>query len=221
MTLLHRFMTVSFQTASVVSSIVLLAGAASAQQTTPPAQRPLETPPPPPTALQPTPPPATTKNESKPKRLRFGPEVGVYLPTNGKAQDRFGKTWTNIGIGIGGISDIHRSRRIALDISFISNSRNSEEKIFLAPIGLAYSVGLGKQDRPTAAYAGVSADLVVASLRSDQDRLPTRTSVTGGASVFLGTRFSESGYAEVRYNGIAKIRGFDLSGINLSAGFRF
>ena len=203
-----------------VVPVFLLAGAASAQQTAPPAQRSLETPPPPPAVLQPAPSPAP-KTEAPRKRIRFGPQLGVYLPTNGKTQDRFGKNWTNIGIGIGSISDIHRSGRLALDIDFISNSRNSEEKIFLAPIGLAYSVGLGKQDGSAAAYAGVSANLVVASLRSDQDRLPTRTSATGGASVFLGTRFSESGYAEVRYNGIAKIRGFDLSGINLTAGFRF
>ena len=203
-----------------VVPLLLLAGAASAQQTAPPAPRPLETPPPPPAVLQPGPPPAT-KTEAPRKRIRFGPQVGVYLPTNGRTQDRFGKTWTNIGIGIGSISDIHRSGRLALDINFISNSRNSKEKIFLAPIGLAYSVGLGNQTAAAAAYAGVSADLVVASLRSDQDKLPTRTSATGGASVFLGTRFSESGYAEVRYNGIGKIRGFDLSGINLSAGFRF
>jgi hypothetical protein len=194
-----------------------VAGTASAQQPTAGQERPLETPPKPPAALEPKP---TAAEDASSKRLRFGPQVGLYLPTNGRTRNRLGSSWSNIGFGIGDISDIHRNRRLALDISFISNS-NGEAKVFLAPIGLAYSIGLGNQGRSTAAYTGISANLVIASLRSDADNLPSRTSVTGGASVFLGNRFSESGYLEARYNAIGKIRGFDLSGINLTAGLRF
>lgn len=222
MALLRRFTAVTCPdmiTASIAFTL-LVAGAASAQQTAPHAAPvtpapPLETPPNPPAAIA-----DGKKNEASQKRLRFGPQIGFYLPSSKRAQDRFGKTWSNIGFGIGNISDIHRDRRLALDISFISNSRG-DAKIFLAPIGLAYSIGLGDQTRSTAAYTGISANLVVASLRSDRDRLPTRTSATGGASAFLGTRFGESAYIEARYNALGKIRGFDLSGFNLTAGYRF
>ncbi|MES2462463.1 MAG: hypothetical protein V4671_17920 [Armatimonadota bacterium] len=200
--------------------VLLFSGTASAQQSTGTQPPPVETPPSPPATLAP---PPSNEPEARPKRLRFGPQVGVYIPTDARTRDRFGTSWSNVGFGIGNISDIHRNRRLALDISFISNSRGSrgDSKVFLAPIGLAYSIGLGNQARSTAAYTGISANLVIASLRSDSDNLPSRTSVTGGASVFLGNRFSDTGYIEARYNAVGKIRGFDLSGINLTAGLRF
>jgi hypothetical protein len=214
----RRFSIPRYSAFATISLFPLLAGTAFAQQTAPPPP-PVENPPNPPASLAA---PAPTEKAAAPsRRIRFGPQLGLYFPTNSRTRNRFGSTWTNIGIGIGSISDIHRSGRLALDVSFISNTRSSDAKIFLAPIGLSYSIGLGKQTQPTAAYAGVSANLVIASLRSDLDGLPSRTSATGGASLFLGTRFSESGYVEARYNAFGKIRSFDLSGINLTAGFRF
>jgi hypothetical protein len=222
MALLRRFPPATFPTAVATAFLsLLLAGTASAQQTAPKPAPPVETPPNPPAQLAPPPSPSPSEeSEGRQKRLRFGPQVGIYLPTDARARDRFGTSWSNVGFGIGNISDIHQNRRLALDISFISNSRG-DSKVFLAPIGLAYSIGLGNQTRSTAAYTGISANLVIASLRSDSDNLPTRTNVTGGAAVFLGNRFSESGYIEARYNAMGKVRGFDLSGINLTAGLRF
>ncbi|MBC8101973.1 MAG: hypothetical protein H7Z41_05235 [Cytophagales bacterium] len=199
---------------------LLFALPCSAQQA-PNLPRPTENPPDPPAEMGTAPPaPQPQKKATKRRRPRIGPQVGFYIPTNGRTRDRFGSSWFNIGFGVGNISDIYRTGHFTLDVDFISNYR-SGERILIVPIGAAYTFGLGKQSGANSAYAGVSADLVVVSLRSDADNLPTRTSLTGGGAIYIGTRFSEAGYLEARYNAIGRVRGFELSGLNLTAGLRF
>ncbi len=211
---LLRSLTAATFSVAAASLFFLLPQAAFAQQTPPP----VENPPAPPAVLN-APPAPDQKSQEPRKRLRFGPQIGLYIPTDGRTRSRFGNSWSNIGFGIGNVSNIHQNRRLALDINFISNS-NGDSRVFLAPIGLAYSVDLGKA-RSTTTYAGISANLVIASLRSDIDNLPSRTNAAAGASFFLGNRFGESGFIEARYNAFGKIRTFDLSGVNLRAGYRF
>jgi len=154
-------------------------------------------------------------------RLRFGPQVGTYLPASSKTRDRFGDAWLLLGIGIGNPSDMHKDRHGALDISVLSNSRNGA-KALIIPVGFSYNLALNHApEGKSVGYAGVSADLVFARLRSDRDNLATTNSLTAGGGVFIGTRFGERGYVEARYNAFSPTHGFDLSGLTLMTGLRF
>lgn len=164
--------------------------------------------------------PPDTTAQTRP-RLRFGPQIGLYMPISNKTRDRFGSTWILLGLGFGNVSDLHQNHRVALDISVLANSRSGENALFV-PIGLSYSMALTRSaDGKSLGYAGLSADAVVAHLRSKEDNLSSTTSLTGGAGAFIGTRFGESGYVEARYNAIAPTHGFDLSGVTLMTGLRF
>lgn len=179
-----------------------------------------QTPEPPSPAAGTPPSPGTTSSPSPRPRWRIGPDIGTYLPTSARTRDRFGSAWLILGFGVGNVSDIHPSHRVSFDLNVLGASR-SGERVLLVPFGLSYSVALGPETAATVPYAGISADGAVVDLRSDRDHLPSRTSLTGGGSLFVGTRFSQTGYVEARYNALGAVRGFDLSGITLRLGLRF
>nr|CAA9236517.1 hypothetical protein AVDCRST_MAG63-1222 [uncultured Armatimonadetes bacterium] len=168
--------------------------------------------------------PATTTSpqpeQEQPRRRRFriGPEIGVYLPTDSKTRDRFGDTWFTFGIGLGPIPEPQQRGIFGIDLNVLYRKRG-DNRALVIPLGVSYrrSLSVG----PTAPYVGASLNLVFADLKSEEDDVDSGLRTTAGASVFLGTTFSENGYVEARYMGISKIRGFDLSGLNLRAGLRF
>ena len=45
--------------------------------------------------------------------------------------------------------------------------------------------------------------------------------VGAGGSAFVGVNFGDSAYLEARYYELSHANGFDLSGLNLEAGYRF
>lgn len=182
------------------------------------AQTDTSAPPPAPASPQSPPqPPPSQANEPHRIRIQVGPQIGTYIPTSAKTRDRFGDAWLIVGVGLGSTSEVHPDHHFTLDLQAVSTSRSGAQAI-VAPIGLSYAVSFGSGSRT---FAGVSADAVIAYLRSDKDHLPSRTRFTGGGGLFVGERFSEHGYIEARYNAFAPVRGFDLSGVNLTLGLRF
>lgn len=190
---------------------------------------------------QQTPPPATTpdatttpgqqtddQNPPPPRRrsrFRIGPELGLFLPTSSKTRDRFGDSWVSFGIGLGRISRAAENGRPrpVLGLSVLTKSRGDNRAI-IVPLGLEYRVPLTRatSESATVPYVGVSGDLVFADLRvREVNENISGLRVTGGASAYVGTTFSDSAYIEARYRLIARTRGYDLSGLNLTAGFRF
>jgi hypothetical protein len=147
-------------------------------------------------------------------RLRVGPQVGVFLPTDSKTSDRFGDSWYSIGIGIGQIVPALPGGRLEFDMNILTKKR-----ALVIPLGLGYRRAFsGGSTRP---YVGVSANLVLADLRSPQDNVRSGMRAGGGGSVFIGTTLSDDGFIEARYLAASRVRGFDLSGLNLTAGARF
>lgn len=169
---------------------------------------------------QDAPAPQTPPND-KPQSRRFtiGPELGLFFLTNGKARNAFGSTFFNYGIGLGNIPRARGHGDWLFDATIISGSR-SGGRVLLAPIGASYRIALGKGEnvRP---FAGVSANLIIANLRADRYNVGNGTGVTGGGSLFAGFTFGEQAYLQARYYGMGAVRGFNLSGLNLSTGFRF
>ena len=152
------------------------------------------------------------------RRFRIGPEAGVFLPSAGKTRDRFGDAWTSIGIGLGGIPRADEEPRLGIDLRVIATRRGDNRALFV-PIGLAYRqpFATGRQTIP---YAGGSVNVFLARLRSPADGVDSGTRTGTGGSVFVGTTLGETSYLEARYLFASKIRGFDLSGLYVTAGFR-
>ena len=152
-------------------------------------------------------------------RFRIGPEVGVFFLTSGKARSQFGNSAVSLGIGLGSISQATTQGRLALDLQVQYQTKNGNH-LFLAPLGVAYRKALN-QGGPNVAYVGLTADLDFVDIRSADYNVHSGVRTAFGASPLIGVTFGDSGFLEARYLYVSRIKGFDLSGLNVSAGFRF
>jgi hypothetical protein len=202
----------------VVSSVAVIAfgcltfaPAAYAQETPPPTN--------PPTAPAPPETP-TPEQEKKPRRrLVIGPTIGYYFPSSARARDAFGNNFQNFGLGVGRIRPVSENGAISFDFSVV-NGRNSGSRAFVIPLGVSYIRGFIPSSR-VKPYAGVSLNLFITDLRSDRYDIDSGIRTASGGSLFVGTTFSERLNLQARYYGLTPIRGINLSGWNLSAGYRF
>lgn len=160
-------------------------------------------------------------DESKSRRFRLGPEVGVYLPTNSRTRDRFGDAWLSVGLGIGPITGVTSKGQLGFDLS-LNYQQHEGNRVFLLPLGLGYRVALTQNpESKTVPYAGVTGDVYLADVRSIPDNIHSGIRAGGGGSVLLGVNFGESGNLEARYQFVSHIQSFDFSGLSLRAGYRF
>ena len=171
------------------------------------------------TTAPPSPPPAPEPASKKRSRFRIGPEVGVYFLTSGKARSQFGSSSLSIGLGLGSISQASTRGRLALDLQVQYQTRNGNH-MFLAPLGIAYRKALN-QGGPNVVYVGATADLDFVDIRSGDYNVHSGVRTAFGASPLIGVSFGDSGFLEARYLYVSRVKGFDLSGLNVSAGFRF
>lgn len=173
-----------------------------------------------PVSTAPDTPPAPAEPEQKKRnRFRIGPEVGVYFLTSGKARSQFGNSAVSIGLGLGSIAQAPTQGRLALDLQVQYQTRSGNH-LFLAPLGIAYRKGLN-QGGPNRAYVGATADLDFVDIRSGDYNVHSGVRTAFGASPLIGVTLGDSGFLEARYLYVSRIKGFDLSGLNLSAGYRF
>jgi hypothetical protein len=198
---------------------------AFAQPPIPPAQVPQPPEPTPaPTQEPPVPDPASEPQPAEPQRERFriGPELGYYLPSDSKAQDAFGSGIFNIGFGLGSIKFAREMGEFNFDLNFIT-ARRTGSRLFMAPVGVAYRRSLTHitSTRQIVPYVGASANLFLVDIRADDYNVGGGLRTGAGASIFAGLNFGQSAYLQARYYGFSKIAGFQLSGTNLSLGFRF
>ena len=101
------------------------------------------------------------------------------------------------------------------------SSKASQSEVLLAPIGLVYRKSVS-EERKVRPYVGVSANLLLANLRSDLQIDPIKSGFRsgGGGSLFGGVTVGKRFYIEGRYYSFSKIRGFDFSGTNIAIGWR-
>ena len=190
----------------------------SAAQT--PADAPNPTPTTAPASTAPeTPTPAPQPETKRSNRFRIGPEVGVFLLTSGKARSQFGNSAVSLGLGLGSIAQASTQGRLALDLQIQYQTRNGNH-LFLAPIGVGYRKALN-EGTSSVAYVGVTGDLDLVDIRSGDYDVHSGIRTAFGASPLIGVSFGDSGFLEARYLYVSRVKGFDLSGLNLSAGYRF
>lgn len=152
-------------------------------------------------------------------KIHVGPDVGVFLPSSGRSQDRFGDAWFSIGVGIGGIEDPDTRGKVSADFDLFYQTRGSNHAFFL-PVGASYRQAVGRSGRMTP-YVGGGLYGVLTDLRSDQDNVQSRYRPAYAASIFAGLQYGKHGLFEVRYYAITRVRSLDLSGLNIKAGYRF
>lgn len=149
----------------------------------------------------------------------LGPQFGTFLPTSAKVRDRFGDSWTAIALGLGQVTQPSDHHAVVVDYSAIFN-KSGDNYALIAPVGVAYQQFFGS-NRKAHPYIGASADLVLASIRSDEDHVKSGLTVVPGGSVFTGISFGRRAFLEARYTAVSKVKDFDLSGTNITLGFRF
>jgi len=190
----------------------------SAPTTAPaPAPAPDQTAPAP--VITPAPTPAPAPPPSQPSNhFYIGPEVGVFLPTSSKTSNRFGSTWYSLGLAIGPVSNVPQGGAFSFDFGVQYQSRSGNH-VLLVPLGAEYRIPLS-QATSAQPYAGVTADAYIVNLKSSVDNV-SGTQLTGGASALIGLNVGKNTNIEARYQFVSSVKGFDFSGLSLSAGYRF
>lgn len=155
----------------------------------------------------------------KPQRFQVGPEVGVYLPTSAKTRSQFGGSWLTIGLGLGSINQVKTKGQAAFDLQVLYQKKNGNH-VFLAPVGISYRTAVSQGGGNTV-YVGATADLYLADLRSGDYNVHSGLRTGFGGSALTGVNFGDSAFLEARYLGVSQIKSFDLSGLDLTAGYRF
>jgi hypothetical protein len=151
--------------------------------------------------------------------IKFGPDIGVFIPTSSKTINRFGGAWYAVGIGIGSVEAASSHGSWGLDLNIVSRY-GSNSHIFVAPLGVQYTKALTNSGS-SVPYVGASADLVFVDIRSPQDNVHSGFNETAGGSAFIGSTLGTHAYVEARYLLNGNVKGFDTSGVNLTAGARF
>jgi hypothetical protein len=213
--------------ALLLTGTALLLPSAHAQATPDPAPAP----PPPATDTPPTvsaqtatTTPAPTEDHHS-NRFRFGPTIGLFLPTQSKTRDRFGSSWFSIGLGLGPVSGVSNKGDIGFDINLLYQKRNDNHAL-LVPIGVGYRIALVNTTNAdgtkvkTVPYAGITADYYLVNMKSVPENA-NGTYSAGGGSLMLGVNFGDSANLEARYQFTSKVHDLDFSGLNLTAGYRF
>lgn len=154
----------------------------------------------------------------RPGRIRFGPEVAVYLPESGKTRSRFGSAWLSVGVGIGGIRTSPVRGKFSPDFDLFYQTRGRNHAFFL-PFGLDYRRSLYRAR--VAPYVGATAEACITDIHTVEDNIASRYRMAYGGSVYAGVAAGRNLFGEVRYYGLTRVRGIDLSGVNLKLGYRF
>ena len=167
----------------------------------------------------PTPNPPAPEPPKQKKRFQLGPEIGVFLPTSSKTRSEFGSAWYSVGIGFGTINQVGPQGQIGFDLQILYQTRDNGHA-FVAPVGVSYRKAVSQSGGNTV-YVGLTGDLYLADLRSPTYDVHSGLRTGVGGSALAGVNFGKSGYLEARYLLVSRIKSFDLSGLNLTAGYRF
>lgn len=166
-------------------------------------------------------PPPADKPKEEPQGLRkytIVPTLSTYLPASGKAQDRFGESWSSFGLSIGRRGEDKAREGFRLRIDSI-RGESGGNRAHLYPVGLAYTRRL-PDAKAFAPYAGLGASVCAVDLRSAVDGVDTGVRATSGACLFVGAYVGSRVNVEATYYTISRIEGFELGGLKLAANMR-
>lgn len=168
-------------------------------------------------AEQPAP---TSVYRSGSRRLRVGPELGLFIPTTNLVRNRFGNDWFSVGIGLGQYAAAPVTGQWSFDIGLISNTSGSNAA-YLLPLGPEYRIGLTR-GRSVTPYLAAEGDIVPTDIRSETDNVPYGIRTSWGGGAFGGLDFG-NGIARIEggYRWFTQVAGYTFSGAEVSLGLRF
>ncbi len=165
-----------------------------------------------------TPEPQTESSTKHHSAFRPGVEVGFFHFNSSATGDTFGGNGISISPAFGSIRAATKHGDIRSDFGLKFSRSNSNTLVFL-PLGARYVLGLSeKTNQP---YIGASLNAVPAYTKIETANLGGKFEVAVGGSAFAGYNFGDRFNIEARYFQISKVRGFDLSHFEVSAGARF
>lgn len=151
-------------------------------------------------------------------RPRFGLKVGQYRYSSSQTRDTFDGNSLSISPDYSRAVTPDKRGRLRFDFGFNSSSEG-ENKLFFAPIGVGYRATTG--EGATLPYFGGSLNVAPTYLKVPDQNKDGKLSLAVGGSAFAGVQFNQRFTLEARYFLLSKVRGFNLSGLDLSAGVRF
>lgn len=150
--------------------------------------------------------------------FRPGVEVGYFRFNSGATGDTFGGNGISISPAFGSIRAATKHGDIRPDFS-LNYSHSNGNTLAFVPVGARYVVGLS--DKANQPYVGASLNAVPSYTKIDTLNEGGKFSLGVGGSAFAGYNFGNRFNLEARYFQISKVRGFDLSHFEVSAGVRF
>lgn len=169
---------------------------------------------------------ASSADEQQPQprprkpRLTLKPAGSIFWPTDERVQDRFGDSWTMLGISIDYRDEDRRKDRFQFQIDGIRR-KSGADHVRIYPIGFKYT-RRANDSRIFSPYIGGTASFCMADVKSEADNIDTGFRSAGfGATAFAGANIGVNLKVEATYHMLPDIKGFDFSGFSLGASMQF
>lgn len=165
---------------------------------------------------------STDEERPEPKKPRWTlkPNISVFWPGDSRVQDRFGDTWTMIGLSIDYRDDDRSKDRLQFQIDGIRR-KSGGDHVRVYPVGLKYTRRVNDSHN-FSPYFGGTASFCMADVKSQVDNVDTGFRSAGfGGSAFAGANIGMNLKVEATYHLLPSVKGFDLSGLSLGATLQF
>ncbi|MDX1935406.1 MAG: hypothetical protein SFU56_22630 [Capsulimonadales bacterium] len=150
--------------------------------------------------------------------LRIGPDYTIYRPASARTGQRFSGTWRQFGWGWGTFVTPKAGLHSQFNTEFLIG-KSGDNRVYLLPV--QFGAIQGWKVGSATLYAGLTGGPCGVNLRADPEGVKAGWRVAPSAALTAGANLSRRAYFEMQYYRINPVRGFDFSGTNLSAGFRF
>ena len=151
-------------------------------------------------------------------RPRFGLKVGQYRYASSQTRNTFDGNSLSISPDYSRAVTPDKRGRLRFDFGFNSSSDGDNRLIFV-PVGVGYRATTGEGS--TLPFYGGSLNVAPTYLKVPDQNKDGKLSFAVGGSAFAGVQFNQKFTIEARYFLFSKVRGYNLSGLELSAGVRF
>lgn len=144
----------------------------------------------------------------------FGIDLGAFWPLKSATSGPFGKTWLDIGPGIGSAND-----KVGLrpDFGILKNNDSNNKATFLIG-GLTYNSTPLKDNKNF--FAGVSADAVYGQIKINSLN-SSFYGLRAGGSVNVGYITSKKSSVQLKYRLLPNYAGYDFKGVSIKFEWRF
>ncbi len=153
-------------------------------------------------------------------QLKLGADASVFWPTSSKTRDQLGNSWFSVGLGLSQIRVATERGSVSPELQFISQKKDNNKAVF-GYLGMSYRKAIGPASSAMVPYAGASAGIGALKIEVPSENIDSGYSIRPAGSVFTGITYTEHAFAELRYTMATKVDGYDLSGLQARAGYRF